>query len=77
MEERCKHDLLPGQCGFCPVTSSEPAEQVNGRELVVWLGKFARAPESALPEQRTKPESPQPGASAGSEAIPAVSYRRQ
>ena len=58
MDGRCKHDLLPGQCGFCPVTSSEPAEQVNGQELVVWLGKFARAPESALPEQRTKPESP-------------------
>jgi len=62
MEERCKHDLLTGQCGFCPVTSSEPAEQVNGQELVAWLGRFARAPESARPEQRTKHESPQPGA---------------
>jgi len=27
MNERCKHDLLPGQCGFCPVPSGDPAER--------------------------------------------------
>src|SRR5260370_6286956 len=46
MEERCKHDLLPAQCGFCPVTSSEPSGHVNDPEFVAWLGKFARPPES-------------------------------
>ena len=77
MEERCKHDLLPGQCGFCQIPSSGPAEHVDARELVVWLGRFARASESDLPAQRTDHQSPQPGAGAGSKAIPAISRRRQ
>src|SRR5438046_3578548 len=75
--ERCKHDLLPGQCGFCQVSSSELAERVTSRELVAWLGGFARPSESARPEQRTNHESPQPGASAGSTANPAISRRWQ
>ena len=58
MEERCKHDLLPGHCGFCQVPSSEPAEQVNGRELVEWLGRFARAPERSLPKKLTAVQEP-------------------
>jgi hypothetical protein len=65
--ERCKHDLLPGQCGFCPVTSSEPAEpaeHVSGQEFVAWLGRFNHH------------ESPEPGASAGSTANLAISRRR-
>ncbi len=77
MEERCKHDLLPAQCGFCPVTSSEPSGHVNDPEFVAWLGKFARPPESGLPAERTNHESPQPGASADSTANPAISQRRQ
>ena len=77
MEERCKHDLLPGQCGFCQVPSPEAAEHVDGRELVAWLGRFARPPEPGLPGQRTDHESPQPGASARSRAIPAISRRRR
>ena len=77
MEERCKHDLLPGQCGFCQVPSLEPAEHVNGQELVAWLGRFARPPEPGLPGQRTDHKSPQPGASARSRAIPAIPRRRR
>jgi hypothetical protein len=77
MKERCKHDLLPGQCGFCHAPSSEPAERVNGQELVVWLGRFARSSESGLAAQRNHHEIPQPGASAGSTANPAISRRRQ
>jgi hypothetical protein len=61
MKERCKHDLLPGQCGFCPIISSEPAGQVNDQEFVAWMERFARPPESGLLAQRTKHESPQPG----------------
>jgi hypothetical protein len=74
--ERCKHDLLPGQCGFCPVTSPEPGGDLNGQEYMAWLGRFARPPESGLPAQHTDHESPQPGASAGSTANPAISRRR-
>jgi hypothetical protein len=77
MKERCKHDLLPGQCGFCPVTSSEPAGHVDGQELVAWLGGFTRPSKSGLPTQRRNHESPEPGASAGSTANPAISRRRQ
>jgi hypothetical protein len=76
MEERCKHDLLPGQCGFCPVSSSAPRGLPDGQEFVAWLGRFTRA-ESGLPAQHSNHESPEPGASAGSEAIPAISRRRQ
>jgi len=75
MKERCKHDLLPGQCGFCPVTSSELAGDHNGQEFVAWLRRFTRA-QSGLPAQRNHHESPQPGASAGSTANPAISRRR-
>ena len=74
--ERCKHDLLLGQCGFCPVTSSEPAGDHNGQEFVAWLERFTRA-ESGLPAQRNHHESPEPGASAGSTANRATSRRRQ
>jgi len=74
--ERCKHDLLIGQCGFCPVSSSELAGDHNGQEFVAWLGRFTQA-ESGLPAQRNHHESPEPGASAGSTANPAISRRRQ
>ena len=73
---RGKHDLLSGQCGFCPVTSSELAGDLNGQKFVAWLGRFAR-PGSGLPAQRNHHESPQPGASAGSTANRAISRRRQ
>jgi len=75
--ERCKHDLLLGQCGFCPVTSSEPPGHVNGQEFVAWLRRFTPPSQSSLPTQRTNYESPRPGASAGSRANPAISRRRQ
>jgi hypothetical protein len=77
MDERCKHDLLPGHCGFCPETSPRPAEHGNGQEPLGWLGRFAHPSEPALPKRRTGHESPEPGASAGSEAIPAISRRRR
>jgi len=77
MEKRCKHDLLPGQRGFCQAPSSEPAEHVNGQEFVAWLGRFDEPTKSGLSVQRNHHESPQPGASAGSTANPAISRRRQ
>jgi hypothetical protein len=78
MDERCKHDLLPGHCGFCLLLGpSEPPEYGNGHEPVDWLGRFAQPSRPALPKRRTDHESPKPGASVGSEAIPAISRRRQ
>ena len=77
MDERCKHDLLPGQCGFCPVSSSELAGDHNGQEFAAWLGKFTPPPKSGVQARRMHHESPQPGASAGSTANPAISRRRQ
>jgi len=47
MNERCKHDLLPGQCGFCPVPSGDPAERTC-EELAAWLGRFAGTPMQAV-----------------------------
>jgi hypothetical protein len=78
MDERCKHDLLPGQCGFCPVSSSEPRGLADGQEFVAWLGRVTPTPpqESGQPAQRHHHESPEPGASAGSTANPAISRRR-
>jgi len=61
MEERCKHDMLPRHCGFCQVSSPEPAEHVNGQELVAWLGRLTRPPESGLPTQRRTARVPSPG----------------
>jgi hypothetical protein len=75
--ERCKHDLLLGQCGFCPVASWEPLGHVSGQEFGAWLGRFTPPSQSGLPTQRTNHERPQPGASAGSTANPAISRRRQ
>ena len=43
MNERCKHDLLPGQCGLCPVPSGGPAERPC-EKLAAWLGRFAGTP---------------------------------
>ena len=77
MDERCKHDLFPGHCGFCLLATPGPAGQGNGHELVDWLGRFAQPSEPALPKRRTGHESPEPGASVGSTAIPAISRRRQ
>ena len=73
---RCKHDLLLGQCGFCPVTSSELAGHFDGQELVAWLGGFNRPSGLGLSTQRRNQESSEPGASAGSTANPAISRRR-
>jgi len=75
--ERCKHDLLPGQCGFCPVSSSESPGDVSGQEFVAGLVRFTPPSQSGLPTQRTNHERPQPGASAGSKANPANSRRRR
>ncbi len=78
MDERCKHDLLPGHCGLCLVATPTLSEHGNGHEPVDWLGRFAQPSEPALPKQRALcNESPEPGASVGSEAIPAISRRRQ
>src|SRR2546430_5652203 len=76
MEKRCKHDLLPGQCSFCQGPSSEAVGHVNGQEFVAWLGRFNQPPKSGVLAQRSHKESPQPGASAGSTANPAISRRR-
>ncbi len=77
MDERCKHDLLPGHCGFCLLARPEPAEHGNGREPVDWLGRFVQPSGPALPKRRNGHESSEPGASAGSEAIPGHLPRRQ
>jgi hypothetical protein len=77
MDERCKHDLLPGHCGFCLLASAKRAEHGNGHEPVDWLGRFAQPSEPALPKRRSSHENPEPGASVGSKAIPAISRRRQ
>jgi hypothetical protein len=69
MEERCKHDLLPGHCGFCLAASPAPAGHGNGHDPVHRLGTFAQPSEPALSKRRTGHESPEPGASVDSEAI--------
>ena len=69
MDERCKHDLLPGHCGFCLLATPGPAEPGNGQEPLGWLGRLAQPSGPAPPKRGTGHESPEPGASAGSEAI--------
>ncbi|HYR63192.1 MAG TPA: hypothetical protein VET24_11255, partial [Actinomycetota bacterium] len=71
--ERCKHDLLTGHCGFCLPASSGPADHGNSLEPVDWLGRFSQPSGPDRPKHRTGHESPEPGASVGSEAIPAIS----
>ena len=46
MKERCKHDMLPGYCGFCRLLSSDAvqAAPVNGHDFVALLGRFAPHP---------------------------------
>jgi hypothetical protein len=77
MDKRCKHDLLPGHCGFCLPASPGQEEHRDDHEPVDWLGRFAQPSGHALPKRRSGHESPEPGASVGSEAIPAISRRRQ
>ena len=75
MNERCKHDLLPGQCSFCLVHSVDPAGQITNEEFMEWLRRLRELRE--LSRQRIGHQSPQPGASAGSTANRAISRRRQ
>jgi hypothetical protein len=63
MKERCKHDMLPGYCGYCRLLSSdaEQAAQGNGHDFVAWLGRFAPLtaphPDPVLPKRPTNRES--------------------
>ena len=77
MNERCKHDLLHGQCGLCPASSSHSTGQVTNEEFMEWLRRLRELRESSLSRQRIDHQSPQPGASAGSTANRAISRRRQ
>ena len=58
MKERCKHDMLPGYCGFCRLLSSDAAQAapVNGHDFVALLGRFAPHPEPVLPKRPLKAE---------------------
>jgi len=81
MLERCKHDMLRGSCSFCRGPSEE-AEPLKGHKLTAWLAGFARAagapsPSAPIQDSPLNHESPEPGASFPSRAIPAVSRRRQ
>jgi hypothetical protein len=71
------HDLLPGWCSLCRPSSSHLTGQVTNQELTEWLRRVRELRELSLYRQGTDHESPEPGASAGSEAIPAISRRRQ
>ena len=75
MNERCKHDLLPGQCSVCLVPSVDPAGQITNEEFMEWLRRLRELRE--LSRQRIGHQSSQPGASAGSTANRAISRRRQ
>jgi hypothetical protein len=77
MNERCKHDLLAGQCSFCSASSSHSTGQVTNEEFMEWLRRLRELRESSHSRQRIDHQSPQPGASAGSTANPAISRRRQ
>ena len=62
MKERCKHDLLPGSCGFCRLLPSDAAQAapMNGHDFVAWLGRFApmpaHHPEPSPPKRPTDSE---------------------
>ena len=75
MNERCKHDLLAGQCSLCLVPSVDPAGQITNEEFMEWLRRLRELRE--LSRQRIGHQSSQPGASAGSTANRAISRRRQ
>jgi len=77
MNERCKHDLLPGQCSLCPASSPHPTGQVTNEESMEWLRRLRELRESSLSRQRIGHQSSQPGASPGSTANRAISRRRQ
>jgi len=78
MDERCKHDLLRGQCGFCLFVLPGPAEHGNGHDPTEWVERFANL--QRRPFRSGDPttnhfrivRTPSPGASAGSTAIPAI-----
>ncbi len=63
MLERCKHDMLPGYCGFCRLLSSDAAQAapMNGHDFVALLGRLApltaQHPEPPLPKRPTNRES--------------------
>jgi hypothetical protein len=40
IEDRCKHDLLPGSCGFSQAGAGEAAPP-PGPQLTAWLASFA------------------------------------
>ena len=75
MNERCKHDLLAGQCSLCLVPSVDPAGQITNEEFMEWLRRLRELRE--LSRQRIGHQSSQPGAGAGSTANRAISRRRQ
>ena len=77
MNERCKHDLLPGQCSFCLVPSVDPAGQITNEEFMEWLRRLRELRESSLSRPRIGHQNPQLGASTGSTANRAISRRRQ
>ena len=77
MNERCKHDLVHGQCGFCAASSSHSMGQVMNEESMEWLRRSRELRELSLSWQRIGHQSPQPGASAGSTANRAISRLRQ
>ena len=55
MNERCKHDMLPGYCAFCRLPSSDAAQAapMNGHDFVAVLGRFAHHPDPAIPKPPT------------------------
>jgi hypothetical protein len=63
MLERCKHDMLPGYCGYCRLLSSDAAQAapMNGHDVVAWLGRLgpvtAQPAEPSLPKHPTNCES--------------------
>ena len=77
MNERCKHDLLPGQCSLCPASSPHPTGQVTNEEFMEWLRRLRELRELSPSRQRIGHQSSQPGVSAGSTANRAISRRRQ
>ena len=62
MNERCKHDLLAGQCSLCPASSPHPTGQVTNEEFMEWLRRLRELRElSPLPAARRPPEPPTRG----------------
>src|SRR5207244_12946674 len=77
MNERCKHDLLPGQCSFCPSCFPHPTGQVTNEEFMEWLRRLRELRESSLSRPRIGHQNPQPEASTGYTANRAISRRRK